>query len=104
MVHYMTCGWVLVREGAGCGVRMDREYTACRFVVMSLELARQAGQFDVTGVAALAVQGEDWAPQWRVHARVGPAPLRPSGAARRRPETQLRVSDPTDLGTAGALF
>lgn len=61
-------------------VRMDREYAACRFVVVGLELARQAGQFDVTAVAALAVQGEDWAPQWRMHARVGPAPEGPPGA------------------------
>lgn len=53
---------------------MDREYIACRFVVVGLELARQAGQFEVRGVAALAVQGEGWAPQWRVYARVGPAP------------------------------
>jgi len=60
---------------------MDREYAACRFVVVGLELARQAGQFDVTAVAALAVQGEDWTPQWRVHARVGPVPEGPPGAA-----------------------
>ncbi|MER6125928.1 hypothetical protein ABT173_25535 [Streptomyces sp. NPDC001795] len=65
-------------------MRMDREYTACRFVVVGLELARQAGQFDVTGVAALAVQGEDWAPQWRVHARVGPAPQSPSAPGSER--------------------
>jgi hypothetical protein len=63
---------------------MDREYTACRFVVVGLELARQARQFDVTGVAALAVQGEDWAPQWRVHARVGPAPQSPSAPGSER--------------------
>lgn len=60
---------------------MDREYAACRFVVVGVELVRQAGQFDVTAVAALAVQGEDWTPQWRVHARVGSAPEGPPGAA-----------------------
>ncbi|MFI0813826.1 hypothetical protein [Streptomyces echinatus] len=59
-------------------MRMDREYTACKFVVVGLELARHTGQFDVNGVAALAVKGEDWAPQWRVHARVSPAPQSPS--------------------------
>ncbi|MET7487671.1 hypothetical protein [Streptomyces sp. NPDC005538] len=63
-------------------MRMDREYIACRFVVVGLELARRAGQFEVSGVAALAVQGEGWAPQWRVHARVGPAPQPPPGAER----------------------
>ncbi|MGN9822077.1 hypothetical protein ACTMUQ_43230 [Streptomyces sp. SD11] len=61
-------------------MRKDREYAAYTFVVVGLELARQAGQFDVAAVAALAVRGEDWTPQWRVHARVGSAPEGPSGA------------------------
>lgn len=51
-------------------MRMDREYAACTFVVVGLELSRHAG---VTGVAALAAQGEEWRPQWRVHARVAAA-------------------------------
>ncbi|WP_405775705.1 hypothetical protein [Streptomyces sp. NBC_01538] len=63
---------------------MDREYAMCRFVVVGLELTRQSGQFDVAAVAALAVQGEDWTAQWRVHARVGTAPeaSAPSAAER----------------------
>ncbi|MFJ4623624.1 hypothetical protein [Streptomyces sp. NPDC088812] len=62
-------------------MRMDGEYAACRFVVVGLELAREAGKFDVLGVAALALLGAEWTPQWRVHARVGPVQEPVSSAA-----------------------
>ncbi|GAA3086088.1 hypothetical protein GCM10020000_85840 [Streptomyces olivoverticillatus] len=61
-------------------MRMDREYAACTFVVVGLELSRHAG---VTGVAALAAQGEEWRPQWRVHARVAAAEETAGGPHRR---------------------
>ncbi|MFF5488611.1 hypothetical protein [Streptomyces virginiae] len=62
-------------------MRMDRDFEACTFVVVGLELVRDLRVVRVAGVAALAVQGAGWTPQWRVHARVagaeevaGPAP------------------------------
>ncbi|MFE6273960.1 hypothetical protein ACFVQ9_34805 [Streptomyces goshikiensis] len=54
-------------------MRMDREYAACMFVAVGLELSRRSGPYGVTGVAALAAHGDGWAPQWRVHARVAAA-------------------------------
>ncbi|MFE4263283.1 hypothetical protein [Streptomyces sp. NPDC056883] len=62
-------------------MRMDRDFEACTFVAVGLELVREFGTVRVAGVAALAVKGVAWTPQWRVHARVagagevaGPAP------------------------------
>ncbi|GGU37725.1 hypothetical protein GCM10010289_68310 [Streptomyces violascens] len=52
---------------------MDREFDACTFVVVGLELSRRIGELKVAGVAALAAQGEGWRSQWRVHARVAAA-------------------------------
>lgn len=57
--------------GYGDVMRMDREYAACTFVVVGLELSRQTGELAVSGAAALAVRAEDWLPLWRVHAQVG---------------------------------
>lgn len=59
---------------------MDREYAANTFVVMTMELSREASGFTVASVAALGVRGDGWQPQWRVHARVGTAPEAASGA------------------------
>ncbi|MFD9793712.1 hypothetical protein ACFWXK_22510 [Streptomyces sp. NPDC059070] len=57
-------------RGYGDAMRMDREYAACTFVVVGLELSRRGGPYGVSGVAALAARGDGWVPQWRVHARV----------------------------------
>ncbi|WP_327258140.1 hypothetical protein [Streptomyces sp. NBC_01244] len=54
-------------------MRMDRDFEACTFVVVGLELVREFGTVRVASVAALAIQGTGWTPQWRVHARVAGA-------------------------------
>ncbi|KOT64394.1 MULTISPECIES: hypothetical protein [Streptomyces] len=56
-------------------MRMDREFEAAVFVTVGLELARRAGGFAVTGVAAQAVRGRGWQPQWRTLVGVGVPPV-----------------------------